>query len=97
MMTNYEVLEKIEILTDEELKRGKIVLDVAGKILEEQHPSGDFDIIRELLENRLQYNYNDYSYYLEEMEDVIYCDEALLISKAYDIINIAEDLKRILE
>ncbi len=94
----FEFYETIENLSEEQLEKGKIVLNAAWKIFEEKKSSSEGDaVIIELLENKLVYDYTDYSYYLDNPEDVKFCSEALILHQAQDIISTAEEIKSLIK
>ena len=94
----WAILELLDDMTDEEVSGGKRALEAAEKVAFECYPNGDTGlVIAELLENGFAYNYQDYRDYLADTDDIQYCEQALVIRAAHDVIADADAVRWIIK
>lgn len=97
-LSSWEIFELLDNMTDEEVRGGKRALDAAQKVAFEHYPNGDTGlVIAELLENGFMYDYQDYRDYLTDADDIQYCEQALVIQAAQNVIADADAIRRIIQ
>ena len=97
-LSSWAIFELLDNMTDEEVRGGKRALEAAEKVAFEHYPNGDTGlVIAELLENGFVYDYQDYKGYLAYADDVQFCEQALVIQAAHDVIADADAIQRIIQ
>lgn len=97
-LSSWEIFELLDNMTEEEVRGGKRALEAAQKVAFEHYPNGDVGlVIAELLENGFIYNYQDYKGYLADVDDIQYCEQALVIEAAQGVIADADAMQRIIQ
>lgn len=97
-LSSWAIFELLDNMTDEEVRGGKRALEAAEKVAFERYPNGDTElVIAELLENSFMYDYQDYKGYLADADDMKYCEQALVIRAAKDVIADADAMQWIIK
>ncbi|PKM71217.1 MAG: hypothetical protein CVU92_09560 [Firmicutes bacterium HGW-Firmicutes-17] len=100
-MNGYELLQKLEDLSAEEVKKGTKATEIAYDIFNVYYSHGEGDeVITELLSNNFVYDYKDFkvtSYFDDCQEVSNFGEQGLLIKQAEDYINWADQMKTILQ
>ena len=97
-LSSWAIFELLDNMTDEEVRGGKRALEAAEKVAFERFPNGDTGlVVAELLENGFVYNYQDYKGYLADADDIQYCEQAIVIKAAQDVITDADAMRRIIQ
>lgn len=99
-MNGFELMQKLEDLSTEEIEKGTKAWDIAEEIFQIRHSNGEGDaVVTELLSNDFVYDYEDYkkSVYFEEGSDIAaFAEQGLLIKQANDYIFWADEMKTLL-
>ena len=97
-LSSRAILELLDNMTDEEVSGGKRVLKAALQVVFDRYLNSDTGlVIAELLENGFIYNYQDHRDYLADADDIQYCEQALVIEVAQNIIDDADAMRWIIK
>lgn len=100
-MDGYELKNKLEDLTDEEIEKGTKAWNIAEEIFQNYYSNGDGDdVVVELLSHNFIYDYKDFKStpYLEDDPEIAdFAEQGLLIKQVNDYMFWADEMKMILK
>lgn len=96
-MNGFELKNKLEDLTMEEIEKGTKALNIAEEIFNIQYSNGEGDdVVIELLSHDFVYDYEDYKktgYFEEDPKIADFAEQGLLIKQVNDYIFWADEMK----